>query len=190
METTLVSAGTTQREQDTFRTISFTALLTGTLQLAAANIHYYFITNRGATLKLTGTEEPVSFITYLAYGGPDRVFKYIAGAVFGAEAGSGGKLMIIWGAVFHYMIAFAFTAFLFLIYPKVTRWFKNKYITGLTYGLFIWALMNFAIVPLSKIGQFPPDPTQAAVTELIVTCMVGIPVAWIAHRFYSRKRTI
>lgn len=186
METTLISA-THQQEQDMFRTISLTALLTGTLDITAANIQFYINTHRGAALKLTGSEEPVSFLTYLTHGGPDRIFRYIARAVFGNEA-SGGTLMVIWGAVFHFMIAFLFTAFLFLIYPKVAKWIKNKFLIGFLYGLFIWAVMNLVIVPLSLINKFPSDLKQAIIAELILTFMIGLPVALIAHRYYSRKQ--
>jgi uncharacterized membrane protein YagU involved in acid resistance len=96
--------------------------------------------------------------------------------------------MVIWGAVFHFMIAFLFTAFLFLIYPKVAKWIKNKFLIGFLYGLFIWAVMNLVIVPLSLINKFPSDLKQAIIAELILTFMIGLPVALIAHRYYSRKQ--
>jgi hypothetical protein len=190
METTFVSTNTNQKDQDVFRTISLTSLLTGTLDITAANIQFYLNTHRGATLKLTGNDEPISFITYLAHGGPGRIFKYIARAVFGDEVNSGGTLMVIWGAVFHYLIAFLFTALLFIIYPKVIRWFKSKFVVAFIYGLFIWAVMSLAVVPISKINKFPPDLKNAIIAELILTFMIGLPVALIAHRFYSRKRVI
>jgi hypothetical protein len=188
METTTISSACIQQEQDMFKTISLTALLTGTLDITAANIQFYINTHQGAALKLTGSEEPVSFLTYLTHGGPDRIFRYIARAVFGSEASTGGTLMVIWGAVFHFMIAFLFTAFLFLIYPKVAKWIKNKFLIGFLYGLFIWAVMNLVIVPLSLINKFPSDLKQAIIAELILTFMIGLPVALIAHRYYSRKQ--
>ncbi len=188
METALVSTTTNQKEQDLFRTISLTALLTGTLDLVASNIHFYFTTHHGALLKLAGMEEPVSMTTYLTNGGPGRVFKYVASAVFGEEANSGGRLMATWGAVFHYMIAFIFTAFFFIIYPKIIRWLRNKFIVAVTYGLFTWAVMNFAVVPLSRINKLPSDWENVIVAALIPLFMIGLPVALIADCFYSQKR--
>jgi hypothetical protein len=189
METTLISTNANQQEQDTFRTISLAALLTGILAISAAIVKFYIDTNRAATLKLTGTGEPVSFFTYLTQGGPDHLLKYIAGGVFGTEASNGGKLMIIWGAVFHFIIAFLFTAFLFLIYPKIIKWLKNKFIVAFIYGLFTWAIMNLAVVPLSKINEFPSNTGQAIINAFILVFMIGIPASLLADRHYSRKRT-
>ncbi len=175
-----------------FRTISLTALLTGILDITAAIIKFYIDTNRGAVLKLTGDQEPgpVSFITFLTHGGPDRIFKFIARGVFGNDGATDGTLMIIWGIVFHFMIAFLFTAFLFLVYPAVVKWIKNKFLTGILYGLFIWAVMNLVVLPLSRLPNPKSfDMTQAVIGALILIFMIGIPVALIANRYYSKKST-
>jgi hypothetical protein len=185
MDTILLSTNTDQKERDVFRTISLTALLTGTLDIIAASIHFYFNTDRGAALKLTGTEEPLPFITYLTHGGADRLFRYIARALF--EPTTNGKLLVAWGVVFHYTIVFMFTGFLFLIYPGIIKWLKNKIVVGFIYGLFIWSMMNLVVLPLSKLNKFPTDPENAIIGELILTFMIGLPVALIAHRFYSKK---
>lgn len=188
METALASATHRQKEQDLFRSISLTSLLTGTLAIVAANIQYYFTTHHGVTLKLTGTEDPLSFITYLSEGGPNYYFKYIARAVFGDEATTGGSLMVIWGGVFHYMIAFLFTAFLFVIYPAVSNWFKASWLVIIIYGIFTWAIMNLAVLPLSKLRSFPTDPISETISVFILILMIGIPVVIKARRFYNVRK--
>ena len=188
METVVLPSNANQKEQDAFRTISIAALLVGTLDITAANIQYYLNTDRGAALKLTGTGEPIPFFTYMTHGGPNRIFKYISKAVF--DPSTSEKLLIVWGAVLHYIIAFLFTVFLFLIYPKIYRLLKNKLATGLLYGFFIWSIMNLLVVPLSKINKFPSDFKQAVSAEVILTFLIGLPVVLIAHRFYTRKGTI
>jgi hypothetical protein len=189
METTLVSPITHQQEQDMFRTISLTALLTGTLDISAAIIKFYIDTDQGAKLKLTGSDEPVSFFTFITNGGPDRIFKFIARGIFGDGVTTGGSIMIVWGIVLHFMIAFLFTAFLFLIYPKVAKWIKNKILVGFIYGLFIWAVMNLVVLPLSRTPQPKSfDSTQAGIAALILIFMIGIPTALIAHKYYSSER--
>ena len=165
METTLVSSATAQQEQDMFRTISLAALLTGTLDITSAIVKFYIEHQQG----------------------PVPIFRYIASGVFGKGTASSGTLMIIWGIVFHYMIAFLFTLFLFLIYPKVIKWLKNKFVAGFVYGLFTWAIMNMVVVPLSKINKPPADPEQAVIAALILIFMIGLPVSLIAHRYYSRR---
>jgi len=187
METALTSSLSSRKEHDMFRAISLATVLTGTLDIIAAQIHFYFATGRGATIKLFGAEEPVSFFSYLEHGG---MCKYISAAIFGDRANAGGTLMIIWGIVFHYMIAFLFTAFLFIIYTQLIKQLKKKFIVALFYGLFAWAMMNLIVIPLSKINKLPSDPVNMFVGQLIVIAMVAWPVATIAHRFYSRKELV
>ena len=168
METTLVSSADHQQEQDMFRAISWAALLTGTLDIAATIIKFFI-----------GHQQ-----------GPFPVFRYIASGVFGKETASAGTLMIIWGLVFHYINAFLFTAFLFLIYPKLIAWLKSKFFTGFIYGIFIWAVMNFAVVPLSRINKFPSNAKEAIIDAMILVFMIGVPVALLAHRYYSRNHRL
>ncbi len=123
------------------------------------------------------------------------MFKYIASGLFGTEALSGGTLMIIWGIVFHFMIAFIFTLVLFPVYPLVTKWLKNKYIknkyiTGIFYGLLIWTIMNCIVIPFSHTVKKAVRWTQAAIAALILVATTGIPVALIAHRYYARNKTV
>jgi hypothetical protein len=167
MNTTAFSTTTAQQKEIMFRTISLTALLAGTLNFFSAIIQYYIE---------TGKE-------------PTPVLRYIASGIFGKEAFEGGMLMLIWGIVFHFMIAFLFSAFFFLIYPKVYSWLKNKFIVGVCYGLFTWTVMNMVVVPLSYINKYPSDVKQAMIAALILIFFIGFPVALIAHRFYFRKQT-
>jgi hypothetical protein len=168
METTLISSATNQREQDMFRTISLTALLAGIFDISAAIVQTFIQTGKG----------------------PERMFKTIASGVFGKQAFDGGTLMIIWGLVFHFMIAFLFTAFLFLVYPKVAAWIKNKFVIGILYGVFVWAVMNLVVVPLSITHKLPSDSKKMIIAGLILICMIGIPVALMAHRYYSQKKAV
>jgi hypothetical protein len=184
MDTAVCSSHAGQKEQDMFRTISQAALFTGTLDIIAANIHFYIDNGTAAGLKLPGSEGAMPFFSYLAHGG---MCKYIAGAVFGDPAGAGGALMIVWGIVFHYIIAFLFTAFLFVIYTRMIKRLQKKSIVAIIYGLFIWMMMNLLVIPLSKINKFPSDPINALAAFSIVTLLIGWPVCVVAHRFYARK---
>ena len=58
------------------------------------------------------------------------------------------------------------------------------------YGIFIWAIMNFVVVPLSRINKFPSDAKEAVIAAMILIFMIGLPVALLAHRHYSRSRPL
>jgi hypothetical protein len=63
-------------------------------------------------------------------------------------------------------------------------------ISGIVYGIFVWAVMNFMVVPMTKISQRPFDFIQSGIQALILICMIGIPLSLIAHRYYSKKVTV
>jgi hypothetical protein len=148
-----------------FRAILWAGLVVGTADIAAAFLHYFIVTGKN----------------------PERVLWFIASGIWGKNAYSGGLSMAVAGLILHYLIAYAFTFLFFFIYPRLNLASKNKILTGLFYGIFIWLIMNLIVVPLSntqKIG-FSIKPTVIGIFILVVA--IGIPLSFIAGRFYSRK---
>jgi hypothetical protein len=165
--TTTFSTTSGHRKKKLFTTILLTGLLAGTLDISAAMIKFYIDTGRG----------------------PAPIFRYIARGVFSKEeVDAGGSTMIVWGLVFHYLIAMLFTIFLFLVFPAIIKWIKSTVVLGILYGLFIWTIMNRVVVPLSGVPASKTfNVTQAAIQALILICMIGIPVSLIANWYYSRR---
>jgi uncharacterized membrane protein YagU involved in acid resistance len=118
---------------------------------------------------------------------PLNILKFVASGFFGKEAASGGSVMILSGLIFHYIIAFAFTAFFFLFYPNLKLLSKNKLITGVAYGFFIWSIMNLVVVPLSKIGNRPFNIVNAVINAVILIVCIGIPLSFMANAFYKKE---
>lgn len=121
---------------------------------------------------------------------PDRVLRYIASGVFGKKAFiADNTYMIFLGLLFHYVVAFIFTVIFFLIYPNIKRLSTNRILTGIIYGIFMWLAMSFIVLPLSNTPaarKFDLKNALVAVTILIIA--IGIPLSYLAHRFYySRK---
>src|SRR5687768_11976817 len=132
---------TTNPKRPVLFAILFTGLLAGLLDGLAAIIQY----------TLNGGKNPAS------------VFKYIASGIFGREAFSKGDSMVIWGVLFHLLIALLFTAFYFLIYPRIKWLGENKVLAGILYGIFVWAVMTQLVVPVSEIRQPAFDLKKAVI---------------------------
>ncbi len=148
--------------QKPWRTILLTSFLVGTLDALAAIVIYR--------------------------ADPTRMFQFIASGAFGAgEAFSGGSLMVFYGILFHYLIASSWVVLFFLIYPASSLMKKNKYITGVCYGIFIWIIMNQVIIPMSEIPQGAFDFKGALIGASILIFAVGLPTSLIIHRYYWRK---
>ncbi|HYG19295.1 MAG TPA: DUF1440 domain-containing protein [Ohtaekwangia sp.] len=161
MATPIPSSGTRQK-QSLFGAILTTGLLVGTLDIVTAMIVYNV--------------------------GPAQIFPFITSGAFGNEAFSGSFIMIFWGIVFHYFIAFAWTVVFFLMVPKVAILRKRAVLNGLLYGIVIWLVMNMIILPLSRLSQAPLNFKAAVIGAAILMVMVGLPIAMLAQRYYRGKR--
>jgi uncharacterized membrane protein YagU involved in acid resistance len=145
-------------------TILLTCLLTGTLDALAAMLISYKIP-------------------------PAIIFKFIASGWFGRPAMSGGNEMVLAGLIFHYLIAAIFSVSLFLLYPNIIKVLKNKYLTGFIYGLAIWAIMNYLVLPFTNIPKSHGSLNLVGLLKgiaALVIC-VGLPIALMADNFYSKK---
>ena|SRR3989337_2866371 len=151
-----------------WKTIALAGLLVGSLDIIAALVNFYINTGKD----------------------PLIVLKYIASAMFGKSGFSDGNAMAAWGLLLHFLIAFIWTILFFLIYPKLKLLSWNRIITGILYGILIWIMMNRVIVPVSKASTGPFDLKQAIIAVLILIAAIGIPLSFIAHRYYTvRART-
>lgn len=135
-------------------------LFVGTLDILAALLHYFIKTNKD----------------------PLPVLKFIASGVFGKEAFTGGNSMYTWGLVFHFIIAISFTIFFFWVYSIVPSLFKYRLLTGIIYGLFVWAVMQFIVLPLSNAPKMAFRPLNAMLAAAILVICIGIPLAFLAGK--------
>jgi len=177
----------TTKSSNFLKAFFLTGLLAGSLDAIAA-MTQFMIKNNG--------------------GDPLKVWRYVASGVLGQEVMTKNIWLIAGlGLLFHFCIAFTFTLFFYLIFPKIKFLSKNLIITGLGYGIFVWLVMNLLIVPLSNVSskgklwgsipdangikhivfQFPPNPTQMIIGILIIMLCVGLPIALMAGRYYSRR---
>lgn len=159
---------THQRTGSLIRAILFTGLLVGLLDGLAAIIQY----------TINGGTKPAS------------VFKYIASAVFGKEAFSGGTATVIWGVLFHLLIALLFTAFFFLVLAKIKWVQENKLLAGVFYGVFVWLVMTRLVIPLSLLTQPQFDIKKALIAVAILIVCIGIPVSLLANKYYRSRGAI
>ena len=140
--------------------------LTGTLDIAAAFLQYYIKTGKG----------------------PGNVLRFIASGVFGTKAFAGGMAMAGWGLLFHYIIALLFSIFFFLLYPKIAALQKNWMVTGILYGLVVWALMNLLVVPASSAPPLSFHAGRALLAAGILVLCIGLPSALLANKYYLYKK--
>ena len=116
---------------------------------------------------------------------PDVVLKYIASGWFGKDAYSGGIEYSIFGLFIHVLIVFACTLSYFLMYPKLKILHKSIWPGAMLLAIIAWTVTTSIIIPLSKIETPPFNVANAIIAILILLFCVGLPIAFIAAKFYK-----
>ena len=146
------------------KSITLTALVAGTLDLAGAVVSYML--SRGGIF-------------------PKKILEYIAGGWYGGTALDGSLKMNIIGGLSHFFIATCWTVLFYLLYPRLRFLQKNSLISAVLYGLVIWAVMNLVVLPLSAWhAPVTVVPSEAAKAAFILIVCVGLPVAVGAGSYY------
>jgi hypothetical protein len=156
------------RSKSVIQIIGWVGLLAGTLDISCAFLNAYI--SNGVS--------------------PVRILRVIAMGFFGKEALTGGVMMPVYGLLFHYFIAYSFTAFFFWLYPNVKIMAKNIVITAIVYGVFIYVVMDLLILPLTKLPSIPFRIDKALIATGILIIAIGLPLSYFARRFYYPKNNV
>jgi hypothetical protein len=116
---------------------------------------------------------------------PTRIFQSVAAGVFGGEAARAGGLTTAGiGFALHMLLTTIMAAFFVAwtrMVPALNRW---PLLSGPTYGLAIFAVMQFVVLPLSAAGGGNHPEGQFLLGGLLIHAFgVGLPIALIAKRF-------
>ncbi|HEY3404440.1 MAG TPA: hypothetical protein VGK59_13720 [Ohtaekwangia sp.] len=151
-----------------FKTVLLTGLFVGTTDLIAAYVTQWIKTGAFS----------------------EKMLLYIAGGALGLEASmQGGNGVAFLGLLFHYFIAFAFTLFFFIIFPRLKFLSFNKYLVGMLYGVFVSEAMSNIILPLSALPASPFNLSRALIGWYTLGVVLGIPIVYNAYKYYGVAST-
>lgn len=141
------------------RAILFGGLAAGTLDILAAFLVYGL---RGAS--------------------PVRIMQSIAGGLYGQATFRGGAATAVLGLALHFFIATSAAAVFYAASRKMRVLVDRPVLAGVLYGVAVWIVMNYVVIPLSAIGRWPTLNGLAAVIILVHMVCVGLPIALIVRR--------
>lgn len=160
--------------------------------------HYQFaerVNNKGFILVvivswvIAGTLDALAATFILGKGNWAGVFKFVASAFYGKDAFTGGTTIAIQGLIMHYIIALSFTLFYFLAYPYLNFLHKNVALSSVIYGTFVFIVMTFCLVPLTRIGFRPFQLVPALVNLVILIICIALPITYVASKYYHKPNT-
>jgi hypothetical protein len=86
------------------------------------------------------------------------------------------------GLVVHFAITFAMVAVYFTFAARIGAINRHRWICGIGYGLMLWAVMYWGVLPQRFPTLFPIlDPQEVAVQLFNHVALVGVPIALIAR---------
>lgn len=103
---------------------------------------------------------------------PIRILQSIASGLLGRAAFSGGLGTAVLGAALHFFIAFMVVATFFVASRYVSILRHSLVGSGLIYGVAVYLVMNFVVLPLSAAGR--GSFTWPVVANGLIIHMLGV----------------
>jgi hypothetical protein len=115
-----------------------------------------------------------------------QLLRGIASTIMGKDALAGGTSIALIGLAMHFGISLAWTVIYFLIYPYIPFLSRNKWVSGMLYGVVVWALMGMVIVPLvtGRAWHYNTIPVLKNIAPMII--LFGPAIAFIVGKHYER----
>ena len=114
---------------------------------------------------------------------PGRVLQFIASGLLGAASFNGGTKTVLLGLALHFLIATVATAVFYFASRKLLVLIEHPVVFGLLYGVVVYVVMNFAVLPLSRVQLRPMTLTGFTIGILTLMLCIGLPIALIVRRF-------
>lgn len=131
-----------------------------------------------------GTLDAIDGVVAFGFKGmnPIQVLQYIASGLLGDDSFQGGLKTAGLGAGLHYFIAFVVAAVYYIASFKLPALHKHPLKWGLTYGVSVYLVMNYVVLPLSAVPKSPFSLALFLNGVIGHAIFVGFAIAWFAHR--------
>ncbi len=115
---------------------------------------------------------------------PVSILQSISSGLLGSAAFEQGATSATLGVVLHYLIMFAICWLYWAASRRVAVLTERPVVMGLLYGVAVYIVMNFVVVPLSAVpGERHFTAFSIALAAAPMLFCVGLPIALITRRF-------
>src|SRR6185436_16405720 len=115
--------------------------------------------------------------------GPYRLLQFVASGLLGPASFEGAAKTAFVGLALHYLIATIWTIVFYLASRKWLSLIERPVMFGLLYGIVVYLIMTFVVVPLSRVTPRPATITGRTIGILTIMFCIGLPIALIMRRF-------
>jgi hypothetical protein len=106
-----------------------------------------------------------------------RIMQSVAAGLLGEASFTGGGATAALGLALHYSIAISMAAVYYLVARRWTLLWLRPVACGVAYGLLLFGIMNYIVVPLSAARPGSKDPVWIALSIVVHAFLIGVPIA-------------
>jgi hypothetical protein len=117
---------------------------------------------------------------------PIRIFQYVASGLIGRRAFEGGWSTFAIGVLIHFLIAFTLATVYYIASLRLPALIHRALMWGMAYGVLVYAVMNFVVIPLSAAPKLRFSMVSA-VGQLLAHIIVIGPLIALIGRWSARK---
>jgi len=119
---------------------------------------------------------------------PGAILRSVASGVLGEAAYEGGAPAAALGLGLHFVIALGWAALFYVAARRFSALVQHAAVAGMLYGLVVYVLMNYVVVPLSASPLTPSHDGVVIVGGVLAhVFLIGLPIALIARRTLAPK---
>lgn len=138
---------------------------------------------------LAGALDITAAILQTLSKGPEWLLQVVASGWLGPAAFDGGWSAAGLGLISHFGIMLVIAVIWVVLCVRVPALIGPRAwpLSGVVWGVAVWIVMTYAVVPLSAAPLHPPG-TSAIVKGLLTHMMaIGLPMAWVARRMLGSR---
>jgi hypothetical protein len=111
-----------------------------------------------------------------------RILQSVAAGLLGEASFEGGGATAALGLALHYLIAVSMSMVYYLAARRLPLLRQRPFLCGAGYGLLLYAVMNYVVVPLSAAGPGSKDPLWITLSIAVHALLIGVPIALAVQR--------
>ena len=119
---------------------------------------------------------------------PARVFQSVASGLLGDASFTGGWRSAACGLALHYFIATSMAVTYYLFARRWSDLWEKPLVYGPMYGLLLYGIMNYIVVPLSAANPGSRDLLWVLLSIAVHAFLIGTPCAIFARRAMLASR--
>lgn len=113
---------------------------------------------------------------------PHRILQRVAAGWLGEASMTGGWVTAALGFATQYFIATSMAVTYYLVARRWPALWERPALYGTAYGLLLYGIMNYVVVPLSNAGTGSKDPLWVGMSIAVHMFFIGLPIAIYARR--------